>query len=503
MLARALRRAGHEVLFVLSRQIALDRPENRYADIVSDACPWVFDAGALQDTEKHQFLTESALRDLVISRLRGCDAVVLNHSALSLAFLIGRPHIGLLTGTDIGDLADRGYVRCADGYTLAERLWLEAAIARQRAGIASAVAVSVPFRGLLPRFDVTLDALGVNADRRFYAWMSDPAYFPAAPSPGNERVRVFNVARLTWKSPSELEFTMDHKASDLMLRGLARFAERHPAVGLDIRLVRKGLQVADAEALIEALGLKSRVTWIEEMRQDEAVEECRRADIVFDQLGLSSVGMGGLDAMAIGRPVIGNARPDVMRHNLPELPICHAATEGEVAEQLERLVLSREERERVGRESRAYIEQHCSADAAAAVFARRLEAVISNPSPYSLWSETMMETRERLATEREDRLSLADARLDEAERAAGEREGRLAEMERSLVARRVDAERREGAILNRETLLSGREENAAFLAQERAELNRSWAAYEALRIVRWQRTLKAWTKRLTGRTNSE
>lgn len=496
MLARALRRAGHDVLFVLNRKSALDRPENRYADIDSTACPWVLDAGALQDTEKHQFLPESPLRDHVISRLRDCDAVVLNHNALSLAFLIGRPHIGLLTGTDVQDLTDPGYLRWADGYALNEQLWLESAIARQRSGIATAVAVSVPFRGLLPRYDVTLDALGVNGDRRFFSWMSDPAYFSPAPSPGNEKVRVLNLARLTWKNPGEREFTIDHKATDVLLRGLARFIGRHPSIGLDIRLVRKGLQVSDAETLIDALGLKPQVTWIQEMTQDEVLEECRRADIVCDQLGLSVVGMGGLDAMAVGRPLIANARPEVMRHHLPEPPICHAATADEVADQLERLVMSREERERVGRESRAYIEQHCSADAAAAIFARRFEAVVSNPSRYSLWSEAMMEARERLAEEREERLSLAEARLADRERAVGEREGRMAEMERIR-------DGRETALLNRETLLSRREENAAFLAQERAELNRSWAAYDGLRIVRWQRAFKAWTKRLTGGTDSQ
>lgn len=480
MLARAMRRAGHKVVFVLNQNTALNRPENRYDDVVLDESPWIFDAGRLGETERFQFLPPSPLREAAIERLRTCDAVVLNHSAVSLAPLIGRPHIALLTGTDVQDLAHPGYLRQADGFPEADKLWLENAIARQRIGIATAIAVSTFSRGLIPRHDVVLDSLGVGSDRRFFSWMTDPDHLRAAPAAGNDSIRIFNVARLTWKRVGEGEFTEDHKASDVMLRGLARFVERHPDTRLEIRLVRKGLQVEEAERLIEALGLSTRVTWLKEMTQRETLEECRRADIVFDQLGLSVVGMGGLDAMALGRPLVANARPDVITGYQAESPICHAATADEVANQMERLA-SRPERERVGQASRAFVERYCSADLAAAMFEKRIRPVISDQAQYSRWSGAFMQAWEQGLDEREARLARAEAEVAERERLVTERENRAADEHRLMMLRAQIAQER------------------ADLAKEGSELARSFAAYDALRIVRWQRALKAWARRLTGR----
>ncbi len=514
MLARAMRRAGHDVLFVLNRRNALDRPENRYDDVDLATSDWIVDAGDLEATERFQFLPETALRDRVVRLLSGCDTVILNHAALSLASLIGRPHLALLTGTDIQNLADPGYVRAADGFPLADRLWLQDAIARQRSGITSAIGVSAFFRGLVPRYDATLDGLGVSADQRFFCWMTDPTYIAAAPAPDNQRVRIFNLARITWKSAGDLEFTMDHKATDVTLQGLARFVERHPGVDLEVRLVEKGLQVEKARSLVEACRLSSRVTWLKEMTQREVIEEYRRADIVFDQMGLSVVAMGGLDVMAVGRPLIANARPDVMRHWMASPPICHAATVEEVAAQLELLILDPEARRRIGQQSRAYVEQHCSAEQSARLCIGRLDRVLSDPVRYSAWAEEAMETRDRLLDEREARLARTEAELAARGRLVVEKENHIAE-EHRLVTLRAQIAQERAEVAERRTELAQEmaharavmaEERAvvaekrAELAREGSELARSFAAYDALRIVRWQRALRAWARRLTGQS---
>lgn len=510
MLARALRRAGHEVLFVLNQRSLLNRPEHRYDDLTPADAAWILDAGELEGTERFQFLPKSPLRDRIIDRLSACDAVVFNHAALSLANLVGRPHIALLTGTDVQDLADPRYVRQADGFPTVTRTWLEDAIARQRAGIATAVAVSVFFRGLVPRHDATLDGLGLGPDRRFFCWMTDPQYIRATPPPGNDVVRIFNLARLTWKRVGEGEFTEDHKASDVMILGLGEFCRRHPDVGLDVRLVEKGSQVAEAKELVQSCGLSSRVTWLKEMTQRDVLEEYAQADIVFDQMGLSLVAMGGLDAMALGRPLIANARPDVLRHYVPDPPVCQAATADEVVAQLERLVLNRAERERIGRESRAYVERHCSADAAAVACVERIEAVVTNPRRYSQWSKEMMDATRRLAAENEARWAEVENRLLQREHGIVADENRLA-----------DVRERESAVLKRENLLARREELSsghetrlaereaqvaaaqASVDEQRAEVNRYFREYEALRVVRWQRALKSWKGKLTGNSGQK
>ena len=74
-----------------------------------------------------------------------------------------------------------------------------------------------------------LERIGVPDRKRIFLIMTDPEKIWLHPLPDNPVVRVFNVARLTWKKPvgetplggysSELDF----KGSDVMVRGLGMF----------------------------------------------------------------------------------------------------------------------------------------------------------------------------------------------------------------------------------------------------------------------------------------
>jgi glycosyltransferase involved in cell wall biosynthesis len=168
---------------------------------------------------------------------------------------------------------------------------------------------------------------------------------------------------------------VDYKGTDIMIRGLGLFCRAPRRTPLNIHLVKKGAHVAETMALVEAEGLGAYVTWHEEMSQREVFRQFERADLVFEQLGGSLVGMAGNDAMAMGRPVIGNGHPEIVtRHYGEPSPLCQAATPEEVAVQLVRLVFDPQERERVGRAGHEYVKRHLSADRAAALILERLEA---------------------------------------------------------------------------------------------------------------------------------
>jgi glycosyltransferase involved in cell wall biosynthesis len=63
--------------------------------------------------------------------------------------------------------------------------------------------------------------------------------------------------------------------------------------------------------------------------------------------------------MATGRPVIGNARPEMFEDLFGEpSPICQAQTPEEVCAQLKRLVYDPVERERIGVAGRKYVEKY-------------------------------------------------------------------------------------------------------------------------------------------------
>jgi hypothetical protein len=101
--------------------------------------------------------------------------------------------------------------------------------------------------------------------------------------------------------------------------------------------------------------------------------EYKQADIIFEQLGMSTIGMAGLDAMAVGRPIIINGRPEIIEREIgAPFPICQAVTPEDVCHQLQRLVFDKTERERVGSASRKYVEKYCSPEHAAQICLGRL-----------------------------------------------------------------------------------------------------------------------------------
>lgn len=391
MLARAFRRMGHEVFFIVDRSPStkwekLNRPENRYEDIRLPYPSWIYDASPL---DLWRFPFPSPERSKVVRLLQNCDAVILNEFGLSLSQDIGRPAIALLTGTDLVVLSrfqyadhlihgSRGKISFLKPMgpiyrKILKRFYLKL-ISAQREGIRSAVAVTFFRRGLFPSADNLLDEIGVSDSQRIFMLMTDLETIQFEPMPYNPVIRIFCVTRLTWKKPkdSTLISELGYKGSDIMIRGLGLF-RRATGVSLDIRLVKKGEHVAETIRLIEEERITDQVTWLEEMSQLELFEEFRQTDIVFDQLGKSMIGMGGVDAMAMGRPLIANGRPEIIEQviGVPS-PICQATTSEEVCAQLQRLVHDREERVRVGVASRRYAEKYFSADRASRVYLERL-----------------------------------------------------------------------------------------------------------------------------------
>jgi glycosyltransferase involved in cell wall biosynthesis len=390
-LARAMRRLGHDVLFIVDRPEPLNRPESRYPDISVPYPEWIVDESPL---DLHVPLhPPPAGRARAIELLRGCDAVVLNMLGPSLLPEIRRPAIVMLTGSDLEFHASFGfvpyYLRAVQGpfpgifsrriqHYARDALSLFLLVSAQRAGIRKATAVNYFARGFVESGDALLEKIGVPDRRRMFFIMTDLQMIRPLPPPRNPVVRIFSVARLTWKPPgrqavgSGLCSELDYKGSDIMVRGLGMFV-RKAGIPIDIRFVKKGRNVEETVRLVEEEGFSGRVTWLGEMTQKGVLEEYAQADIVFDQLGNAVLGMGGVDAMASGRPVIANTRPEIMNRVFgAPLPICQASNPEEVCMQLMRLVFDPAERERVGRASREFAEEHFSPEGAARTCLERL-----------------------------------------------------------------------------------------------------------------------------------
>jgi glycosyltransferase involved in cell wall biosynthesis len=381
MLAQALREFGHEVLFVITSQELLNRPESRYPELKEHYPDWIVDAAHLSEWD---MITLSPKLAPVLEVLSNCETLVLNFTGPSLWPLLQRPAIALLTGSDLEHYANFATIEVRSGsWDPAYRASAEAQmnlnllrefVQRQRDGIREALAVRYMPRGLVPAGDAMLDELGVPDEKRVFLPSAELELVIPTPARHNNPVRIFCATRLTWKLPIEPgRSLLDYKGSDIMIRGLGLFY-RQTGVRLDIHLVRKGLHVAETEQLVVEEGLTDQVTWSDEMSLTEVWTEFARSDIVIEQLANGAIGGAGLDAMAAGRPVIGNARREMFEDYFGQhSPICQAQTAEEVCAQLKRLVSNPAKQEKIGMLGRRFVEEHCSPRRAAQICLERLQ----------------------------------------------------------------------------------------------------------------------------------
>lgn len=390
MIAQAIRNLGNEVVFVVDSASLLNRPEGRYREITLPYPPWIIDCSPL---DLWRYPRESARTEQVVHILKDCDALVLNEFGLSLAGRIQKPVFALLTGTDLEVLADPRYVDACVGVvdesiSLLKKGWLWRQrskqrkrrahllhlVSAQRSAIEHAVGVHYFPKGMLPNADRLLEELGVGEDRRVFFLPAEIWRNEYAPYPRNKILRLFNVARLQWrKPPGDFVCELDYKGTDVLIRGLGLFV-RENRTPIEIRFVKKGVDLDITREMIREEGIESSVTWRDEMDQNRLYDEYRNADIVSEHFGMGSIGMGAVDAMAVGRPVIANGSPDVFTRALGETPpICRATTAEEVRSQLVRLAADRDLREAIGKQSRSYVEKYCTPEHAARIIVEKLE----------------------------------------------------------------------------------------------------------------------------------
>lgn len=379
-LARALRDLGHDAQLLVDRKEPLHRPESLIATGRQAYPDWIHD---VSDLTEEDYVGPSPRIGRVIQLLDGADALILNGLGPSLLAFVQRPTIAFLTGSDLDYYAnyqtvanrkhgwDKEFRRSAAAL-LDCRLWVDF-IRRQREGILRSTAVSYFHRGLAPAGDALLDEIGVDDSRRFFIYMCDTFGNVTHQPAGRRPPRIFCGSRLTWKKPIHPGGSpLDYKGSDIMIRGLAKFVEK-TGKKLDIHLFEKGLHVAESKALVHELGLDAHVTWLPEVPLQQFLRAMAEADICFESLGDSCIGMVGLDAMAMGKPVIANARPEVWRRHLDEeWPVCHAVTPEDVCGQLERLLADEQYRRDVGERARRFVTKYFSPQVSARMCLEKL-----------------------------------------------------------------------------------------------------------------------------------
>jgi glycosyltransferase involved in cell wall biosynthesis len=379
LLALGLRKLGHDAVLVVNRKELIHRPESKYPEFERRYPDWILDCSDLTEDD---FVWVSPRLEPVLTFLTyDSSGLVLNDLGPSLHEFCGLPSIALLTGSDLTYYANPKttavrYAGCAADYRrtagarLGMRAW-EAFIERQRSGIRCATVVSTAIPGLVPEMDDLLRDIGVPDSRRdsYYMAFADGHLPQRVRTSG--RLHVVNGARLNWKPLPDGFCGLDHKGTDILLKGFADFlANRGDA---ELVLFRKGQHIAETEALVASLGIASHVIWRDQVALHDFHAAILQADVVCDQLGDTFPGMVSLDAMAHGVPVIANFRPEI-NHELFPKPVaaCQARTPVEVTTHLMALASSVEARARAGRAAQEFARRYFSPVASAERCARDL-----------------------------------------------------------------------------------------------------------------------------------
>jgi hypothetical protein len=203
--------------------------------------------------------------------------------------------------------------------------------------------------------------------------------FPLLRALGKRSIMHFLGSDIRGRSPGELAWAQRAGARVVGSYDASRWVPDAHVIppGIDVRAIVQSPPTDDGRAVVlHAPSSRSKkgtehvvaackeldveLEIVEGLDHREAFERYRRADVIVDQLNAGWYGIFAIEAMALGKPVVTFLHDEAVRKTEAafgvEVPIVHATPET-LAGVLRPLVESAEERQRVGRASRAYVEE--------------------------------------------------------------------------------------------------------------------------------------------------
>lgn len=366
LIAEGFKALGHSVRLVVTRQDMLHRPESKYHELKDNYPDWILDYSRLSDDD---FANETPLLDEAIRQLEnGVDLVLLNDTGPSIAGRLTVPHVAYLTGSDLT------YYANFDSIVARTRIWdpvfkrsqqaqtyidvIRGFVERQRDGIRTSRLICFPHRGLSVLGDELLDSIGVQDRNRLHVHISNVDVLAPKPISQNSELTILSGCRIVYRRDCNPALAdMDFKGTDILLRGFAQYCQKGGRG--ELRLIRKGQDVEAARTLAENLGIDSRIVWLDEMTTHDFHRAMEAADLICDQLGTALPGLVTTDAYALGRPVMGSLRNDILAEVYPEpFPGFDVGTEEDVADALLKCEADRQLLSEMGHRGREYADRY-------------------------------------------------------------------------------------------------------------------------------------------------
>ncbi len=211
---------------------------------------------------------------------------------------------------------------------------------------------------ILPYQIPAIKRLGISYDRysNLYCGIDTQKYKRADASLGNELREKFKVDLILF-SPTRHQWTnseITNKGNDSLIRAIHKFLKGTKQKSLFI-FVEKGSDVAKSKSLIDEMGIKDNILWIEPVNKKKLIEYYSNSDIVLDQfVEPGELGQITLEAMSVGVPTfIYLTNPKGYFEESP--PVVNVSTTDEIASEMLRFADNPELRIEVGNKSREWI----------------------------------------------------------------------------------------------------------------------------------------------------
>tara|TARA_R110002072_G_scaffold242550_3_gene401315 strand:- start:2339 stop:3550 length:1212 start_codon:yes stop_codon:yes gene_type:complete len=198
-----------------------------------------------------------------------------------------------------------------------------------------------------------LEAAGGTYVQRYDATFEHLPRLRKRQTRGDGSYHIFSIVRFLMSSAPDANRGY-MKGNEIILRAVAEYIARDPAAV--VHFFEKGEDVDLAKRMCVELGIEKRVVWHPNLPFQEFAELLSNADVCIDQVGEQWIG-AGVYAMAMGVPLIGNARRSIESGVWPsQNPVLNCHTQDQIVDALQSLS-SIERRLSVGEESRLFIEE--------------------------------------------------------------------------------------------------------------------------------------------------
>lgn len=231
-----------------------------------------------------------------------------------------RPYLAFATGSDFREMARHDQGR--DGILMREFFRNAGAI-------------------LLLNADMVLFREEIGFARaRFFPFMIDEKKFaPTAPiklrQPG--QLELFMMSNLDFGITDARPGRNSLKANDRVLHALAQFISEGGRARLVV--IDRGPDREVAKQLVSNLGLQEHVVFRAPMSEQERIRAMAEADVVLDQFHVGAFGLGALEAMSMGLPLITYVVPEgfTLCYGDREVPFVNASETQDICKALGRL----------------------------------------------------------------------------------------------------------------------------------------------------------------------